>query len=149
MVSERSKSQRQEWVRYRLSEYYSQFLYHYLIHTHTTNTFILISFKDAGDAGQAPTRGSRTSNSRRNSGIFARPGYRSQRRILSPATAPMNHLSSCSEGTKATCRRNCIYIYIHVYVWIINGGCETFNYIYIWSVLRENLFIYMHNVYNM
>ena len=39
-----------------------------------------------------------------------------------------------------------------VYVWIINGGgCETFDdiYLYIYAVLRENLFIYMHNVYNM
>ena len=33
------------------------------------------------DAGPAPTNGSRTSNSRGNSGIFAQPGHRSQRRI--------------------------------------------------------------------
>src|SRR3990170_2806676 len=71
MTSERSKSERQLWVR--LPEHYPQFFYHDLIYIHTTNIFILISFfKADGDAGQTPTNGSLTSNSRGNSGIFGR-----------------------------------------------------------------------------
>ena len=119
--------------------------FHRTLFTIFTWLSILISFLTVQrGAGAAPTNGAHTSTSRGNSGIFARPGHRSQRRILLPATAPMNHLSSCSEGTKATCRRNCIYI--HVYVWIINGvGCETFDdiYLYICGSTYEKIYLYI------
>ena len=93
-----------------LSKYYSQFLHHYrylvtqLIHMHID--LLLNSSKRCGTSSYQQ---SAYEHFKRKNGIFARPGHRSQRRILLPATAPMNHLSSCSEGTKATCRRNCIY----------------------------------------
>ena len=87
MTSEMEKSERQHWVR--LPEHYPQFFYHDLIYIHTTNIFILIFFKAVADAGPAPTNGSRTSNSRGNSGIFARPGHRSQRRIPLQVVMPV------------------------------------------------------------
>jgi len=87
MTSEMAPTERQLWVR--LPEHYPQFFYHDLIYIHATNIFILIFFfKAVGDAGQAPTNGSRTSNSRENSGIFTRPGHRSQRRISLQAIMP-------------------------------------------------------------
>ena len=44
--------------------------------------------------------------------------------------------------------RVCVYIYIYRCE-LINGGCETFDDIYMQEILEEILFIYMHNVYNM
>ena len=131
MASERSRSQRQEWVR--LSEHYSQFLHHYrylvtqLIHMH-----IDLLLNSSERCGSSPTNGPHTSTSRGNNGIFARPGHRSQRRILLPTTAPMNHskLSSCSEGTKETCRRNCIYIHVLVVRHSMIGSKRNSIYIY-------------------
>jgi hypothetical protein len=105
ITSERSRSERQLWVR--LPEHYPQFFYHDLIYIHTTNIFILISFfKAEGDAGQALTNGSRTSNSRGNSGIFARPGHRSQRRIPLQAVMP-----ECNDPQIVG---EIVYIYVYV-----------------------------------
>ena len=118
MTSEKSRSERNLWVR--LPEHYPQFFYHDLIYIHTTNIFILISFfKADGDAGPAPTNGSRTSNSRGNSGIFGRPGHRSQRRIPLQAVMP-----ACNDPQIVG---EIVYIYICVCEW----SYEKFDDIYI------------------
>ena len=107
MTCERSRSDRQDWVR--LPEHYSQILRWYLV-TQLIHMHIDLLLNSSKRCGRTPRNGARRSTSRGNSGIFARPGHKSEGRILLPATAPMNHLSSCSEGTKATCSRNCICV---------------------------------------
>ena len=68
MTTEWRRDVRQLQVR----KHYSQFFHDDLIYIHTTNIFILISFfKDATDAGSAPTNGPHTSTSIGNGGIFA------------------------------------------------------------------------------
>jgi hypothetical protein len=140
MTSERSRSERQLWVR--LPEHYPQFFYHDLIYIHTTNIFILISFfKADGDAGKAPTNGPHTSTSRGNCGIFGWPGHTSQRRIPLHLMPACNYLQIVGE---IVCTK--LYIYIYVCVCVRTYGHTRNSMIYIWLVLREILFIYAWRV---
>jgi hypothetical protein len=140
ITSERSRSERQLWVR--LPEHYPQFFYHDLIYIHTTNIFILISFfKADGDAGQAPTNGSRTSNSRGNSGIFGRPGHRSQRRIPLQAVMP-----ACNDPQIVG---EIVYTKLYIYMCMCEWSYEKFDDIYMIGSTRNSIYIYMHNVYSM
>ena len=115
-------------------------------------------------AGEAPRNGARRSTSRGNSEIFARPGHKSEGRILLPATAPMKTTSNCHRAPKAPirlmplapkatciCRRNCILLAIHLCMCeLINMVvCETLMiYICMIGSTRNYIYIYMHNVYN-
>ena len=107
------------------------------IHTHTTNTCILISFfKDEGHAGSAPTIVSRTSDSRGNSGIFARPGHRSKRRIPLPATEvmpPCNDLQNIGE---------IVYTILYIYTCMREWSYEKFDDIYMIGSITNSIYIY-------
>ena len=143
MASERSKSQRQEWVC--LSEHYSQFLHHYrylvtqLIHMHID--LLLNSSERCGRSSQK--RSAQKHFKRKQRDFCSTRSYIRRENTITRYRPHENHfqLSSCSEGTNqanATGSEGNMHMQEKLYIAIHVCVCELIN-----MMVCETLMIYI------